>query len=120
MCDLRRQRLEACLLSGRFYWGITVHVNQFLIRADNRFQASALRRRGPHVRIVMALVRPFVRRTGRFFFIKAMNILLRVLEDARNAKARKSSRRRIGKRFTLSVACQTDNALFWQAPETKK
>ena len=67
----------------------------------------------------MAWVRPFVIKTGRCF-IKAMSILLRVLEDARNAKARKSSRRRLGKRFALSVACRTGNASFWQAPETKR
>lgn len=96
-----------------------VHVNQFLIRDGNRFQPSASRRRGRHVRIVMARVRPYVRRIGKSS-IKAISILLRVLEDARNAKARKSSRRRLGKRFSLSVACQTGNASFWQAPETKR
>ena len=116
MCDLRRQRLEACIFPGRF---LLVHVNQFLIRDSNRFRPSALQRRGRHVRIVTAWVRSYVRRIGKCC-IKAKSILLRLLKDARNAKARKSSKRRAGKIFSLSVACRTGNASFWRAPETKR
>ena len=116
MCDLRRQRLEACIFPGRF---LLVYVNRILIRDSNRFRPSGLQRLGHHVRIVMAWARSYVRRIGKCC-IKAKSILLRVLEDARNARAKKSSKRRVGKIFSLSVACRTGSASFWRAPETKR
>ncbi len=116
MCDMRGQRLEACLFSGRFFF---VHVNQFLIRDNNRSQPSALRLRGRHARIAMVRVRSSVRRIGKCC-IEAKSILLRSLEDARNAKARKSSMRRLGKRFALNVACRTGSASFWRVLEIKR
>jgi len=60
-----------------------------------------------------------VRRTGKCC-IEAKNILLRNLEDARNAKARKSSQRRLGKSFTLNAACPTGSALFLRVLEIKR
>ena len=67
----------------------------------------------------MARVRSYVRKIGKCC-IEAKSILLKSLEDARNVKARKSSKRRLGKIFALNAACRTGSASFWRVPETKR
>jgi hypothetical protein len=41
-------------------------------------------------------------------------------KGARNAKGKKSSKKKPGKSFTLNVVWQMASALFLQAPETKR
>jgi hypothetical protein len=68
----------------------------------------------------MARVRYYVRKIGKCC-AEATSVLLKSLvEDARNAKERKSSKTRLGKRFALNAACRTGSASFWRVPETKR